>query len=89
MKKTDEKIQKTEKTEKKKSGIAKFLPSVVMFAVFETVAVSLWLSLDNLFYLLNFSYIGACIAIGLALFAGGWKHARRFVQFAVGSYMLV
>lgn len=77
------------KTESKKSGFAKYLPAVFMFAIFETVAVSLWMSLDNIFYLMNFSYIGTCIAIGLALFAGGWKHARRFVQFAVGSYMLV
>lgn len=60
----------------------------MMFAIFETVAVTLWLTKDNLFYLFNFSYIGTCIAIGLALFAGGKKYARRFVQFAVGSYML-
>ena len=67
----------------------RYLPALVMFAIFETVAVSLWLAKDNLFYLLNFSYIGGCIAVGLALYIRGWKHARRFVQFAVGSYMLV
>ena len=67
----------------------KYLPSIVMFAVFETVAVVLWQTLDNLFYLFNFSYIGTCIALGLAMFAAGKKYARRFVQFAVGSYMLV
>ena len=78
-----------EQTNKKERGISKYLASILMFVIFETVAVTLWLSLDNLFYLLNFSYIGTCISIGLALFAAGWKHARRFVQFAVGSYMLV
>ncbi|MCH5210195.1 MAG: 4Fe-4S binding protein [Oscillospiraceae bacterium] len=67
----------------------KYLPSIILLVVFETVAVSLWLTKDNLFYLLNFSYIGGCIAIGSALFTAGKKHARRFVQFAVGSYMLV
>ena len=36
----------------------KYLPSLVMLAIFETVAVTLWLTKDNLFYLLNFSYIG-------------------------------
>ena len=77
------------KKESKKSGLTKYIPAVMMFAIFETVAVSLWLLLDNLFYLLNFSYIGTCISVGLALFADGRKHARRFVQFAVGSYMLV
>lgn len=30
-----------------------------------------------------------CISIGLALFVNEKKYARRFVQFAVGSYMLI
>ena len=29
----------------------KYLPSLVMLAIFETVAVTLWLTKDNLFYL--------------------------------------
>lgn len=66
----------------------KYLPPLLLFLVFEAVAVSLWLSKDNLFYLLNFTYIGVCIAVGLTLFIRGRKHARHFVQFAVGSYML-
>lgn len=57
--------------------------------IFEIIAISLWVVKDNLFYLLNFSYIGSCIALGLAFFRNGKKYARRFVQFAVGSYMLV
>lgn len=67
----------------------KYVPSIILFVIFETVAVSLWLAKDNLFYLLNFTYIGGCIAVGLALFANGKRYARRFVQFAVGSYMLI
>ncbi len=67
----------------------KYIPSILLFCLFETVAVSLWLAKDNLFYLLNFTYIGGCIAGGLALFVRGKRYARRFVQFAVGSYMLV
>lgn len=67
----------------------KYVPSLLLLAVFETVAVTLWLAKDNLFYLLNFSYIGGCIALGLAFFVSGKGYARRFVQFAVGSYMLV
>ena len=67
----------------------KYVPSLIMLLIFETVAIILWLAKDNLFYLLNFSYIGGCIAIGLALFVSGKRFARRFVQFAVGSYMLV
>lgn len=65
------------------------MPAVLLLSLFETIAVSLWLTKDNLFYLLNFTYIGICIAAGLALFIRGKAYARRFVQFAVGSYMLV
>ena len=36
----------------------KYLPAVLFLAVFETMAVTLWQAKDNLFYLLNFSYIG-------------------------------
>ena len=67
----------------------KYLPSLVMLAIFETVAVTLWLTKDNLFYLLNFSYIGGSIALGLALYARQYRHARRVVQVLVGGYMLV
>lgn len=67
----------------------KYLPSCLLFMVFEVIAVVLWLIRDNLFYLLNFTYIGGCIALGTAFFAAGKKYARRFVQFAVGSYMLI
>ena len=35
---------------------------------FETVAVTLWLAMDNLFYLFNFSYIGIAITLGTFLF---------------------
>lgn len=59
-----------------------------MLGFFEAVAVSLWLAKDNLFYLFNFSYIGLSISLGLFLYARKAKHARRIVQFLVGSYML-
>ncbi len=69
--------------------IKKFLPPLVMWLVFETIAVTLWFSLDNIFYLFNFSYIGTAIAIGLVLYGQKKKYARNIVQFAVGLYMLV
>lgn len=68
----------------KKYGLA-----LGLLLVFETVAVTLWLTKDNLFYLFNFSYIGASLALGLALFANYYPHARRIVQLLVGLYMLV
>ena len=67
----------------------KYLPSVIIFAVFEIIAVTLWLTKNNLFYLLNFTYIGSCISLGLFLFLKGKRYARRCVQFAVGCYMLI
>ena len=67
----------------------KYLLPVIMLAVFETVAVTLWLTKDNLFYLFNFSYIGISISLGLFLFVRKYPYARRIVQLLVGSYMLV
>ncbi|MBR4727580.1 MAG: 4Fe-4S dicluster domain-containing protein [Clostridia bacterium] len=60
-----------------------------MFAVFEAVAVTLWLTKHNLFYLFNFSYIGLAVSLGVFLLIGRHRHARRIVQLLVGLYMLV
>lgn len=65
-----------------------FLP-FSMLAIFETVAVTLWLTLDNIFYLLNFSYIGIAISLGIFLYVKKYKNARRIAQLLVGLYMLV
>lgn len=67
----------------------KWIWPLSMWLIFETVAVALWLAKDNLFYLLNFSYIGTSIALGLLLFAFNYKYARRIVQLLVGTYMLI
>ena len=60
-----------------------------MLAVFETVAVALWRAKGDLFYLLNFSYIGISIAAGLFLYIRKYKYARRVTQLLVGLYMLL
>ena len=57
--------------------------------VFEAVAVSLWLTKHNLFYLFNFSYIGISLSLGFFLLGRKYPHARRVVQLLVGLYMLV
>lgn len=67
----------------------KYAGSIFMLVVFETIAITLWLSKGNLFYLLNFSYIGCSISLGLFLYAKKVKHARSVVQFLVGMYMLL
>ena len=73
----------------KKTTMKKFKTAIILFAIFEIIAVSLWLATGNLFFLLNFTYIGLCIGVGGALQAAGKKYAREFVQFGVGAYMLV
>ena len=66
-----------------------YILPLVMLTVFEIIAVTLWLTKDNLFYLFNFSYIGISISLGLFLFVRKYKYARRIVQLLVGTYMLV
>ena len=69
--------------------LKRYLPSVAFFLAFEALAIGLWLGKGNRFYLWNFTYIGGCLAAGTALFTAGKRFARRFVQLAVGGYMLV
>lgn len=73
----------------KTQRIKKLILPASMWLIFETVAVTLWLAKDNLFYLFNFSYIGTSIAAGFLLFQIQYRHARRVTQFLVGTYMLV
>ena len=67
----------------------KYWMPAMMLAIFEAVAITLWLSKDNLFYLFNFSYIGLSICIGQLLFICKYEHARRIVQLLIGLYMLI
>lgn len=69
--------------------LKKYLPSLIIFGIFETVAIILWLTKNNLFYLFNFTYIGGFLALGLALYANHYQYARQVVQLGVGLYMLV
>lgn len=69
--------------------LKKYSSSIIMFTIFETVAVTLWLTKNNIFYLFNFTYIGGALALGLFLYAKKFRYARQVVQFAVGTYMLL
>ena len=46
----------------------KYAMPIIMLVVFETIAITLWLTKGNLFYLFNFSYIGISISLGVFLF---------------------
>lgn len=67
----------------------KYALPITMLLIFETIAVTLWLTLDNIFYLFNFSYIGISIALGIFLFIKKYNYARRVTQLLVGLYMLI
>ena len=69
--------------------VKKYTFPILMLAIFETVAVTLWISKGNIFYLFNFSYIGCSIALGIFLYIREYRHARRIVQLLVGLYMLI
>ena len=66
-----------------------YVAPLAILALFETIAVTLWLSMGNAFYLFNFSYIGCAVSLGLFLMVGKHRCARRAVQLLVGLYMLV
>ena len=69
--------------------LRKYWVPFLLWIAFEAVAVALWLSLGKIFYLLNFTYIGTAVAVGIALHISGHRRARMLVQLAVGLYMLV
>ena len=62
---------------------------VGFWLIFESIAVILWLTKEQVFYLFNFSYIGTVLAVGLLLFQRNYRYARHMVQLLVGLYMLV
>ena len=69
--------------------LKKYALVLLIGGVFEAVAVSLWLTKHNLFYLFNFSYIGISLSFGILLLGRKYPYARRVVQLLVGLYMLV
>ena len=42
---------------RKNTMFRKYIPSLLLFLLFELVAITLWIAKYNIFYLLNFSYI--------------------------------
>lgn len=69
--------------------IKKYWLPIFLLLIFETVAIILWQTKENLFYLLNFSYIGFSLFLGNILFINKYPYARRIVQLLVGCYMLL
>ena len=65
---------------------------ITCFLVFETIAVVLYMTSGNVFYLFNFTYIGSCLSVGLYLYGTDSRYSRygrNFIQISIGLYMLV
>lgn len=57
----------------KRNSLKRYILPAFVLVVFEIVAITLWLTKNNIFYLFNFSYIGISITLGLVLFAQNYK----------------
>jgi polyferredoxin len=68
--------------------IKKYSVPILIFIIFEALAVILGLTV-NLFFLFNFSYIGFFGSLGICLMIAGYKNARKVSLLAIGLYMLV
>ena len=66
----------------------KYTIPVMLLILFETVAIVLWQTKDNLFYLLNFSYIGCALVLGLTLYINENSYARRVTQLQVAKLQM-
>lgn len=60
-----------------------------IFGIFSIIAIILSYTLNNLFYLFNFLYIGSLLCIGIYLFTINNKYGRTLIQFGIGLYMLI
>lgn len=62
---------------------------ITIWTIFEIIAIILFLSTKKIFYLLNFTYIGTCVGVGISLMIYKKKYARHLVQLGIGLYMLI
>ncbi len=65
------------------------LNAFAVLSLFLAIGLTLWLTQDNLFYLINFAYIGSFVSLGIYLMLGKKPYARNVAQIGVGIYMLV
>jgi len=67
------------------------IPIIILIA-FWLVAIVLWQTNGNIFYLFNFGYIGTAVGVGIGLYIllprEKKPSGRRFAQLLVGIYML-
>ncbi len=65
---------------------------VILIVSFWTIAIVLWQTKGNIFYLFNFGYIGTAVGIGIGLYvvlpSKKKPTGRRVAQLLIGIYML-
>jgi len=65
---------------------------IIIFIVFWFIAIILWQTKGNIFYLFNFGYIGTAVGVGVGLYVLFPREKKpsdgRFAQLLVGIYML-
>jgi len=65
---------------------------LLIFSIFWIIAIFLWKTTNNIFYVYNFGYIGTAIGVGLSLYVllprKKKPSGRRLSQLLVGGYML-
>ena len=75
----------------RKLSVKDFLSFIIMIVVFYIIAITLWLTMDSIFYLVNFIIIGTALALGLGLWPVLSKkkrhRARKLSQALIGGYM--
>lgn len=69
-----------------------FRAPLIIFLIFWGIAIGLWKTSGNIFFLFNFGYIGTAIGVGIGLYIFLPREkkptGRRFAQLLVGMYML-
>jgi ferredoxin-type protein NapH len=73
--------------------LARLKMPLIMMIIFWTIAVVGWRISHEIFYLVNFGYIGTALGVGMGVYSTLPKRqkiwGRRLAQFLVGMYMLV
>jgi ferredoxin-type protein NapH len=74
-------------------NFARFKIPLIMTMIFWVFAVVMWRITDDIFWPVNFGYIGTAIGVGMGVNSALPKRkkfwGRRLAQFLVGTYMLV
>ena len=79
--------------DKNSEVLKKLIGPFIIFISFWAIAVILWQTMGNLFFLFNFGYIGTAVGVGIGLYAylprKKKPSGRRLAQLLIGAYLLV